>query len=270
MQKIDDCKEIRLALTRAGIATCPEKCLQTFRLVVTAQYIYHTYIKGLNAVVKHLRKTASFTLTYPKLDINLLTLKVYTDASYANNYDGSSQLGYIIFLAEATRKCQPIVWPSHKSRCVTRSVLGSETMAFADGFDAAYSLKHDLQTILKRSVDILMYTDSLSLFDVITKSSTTAEKRLMIDFMVVREAYDRMEIAQLVFLRTNWNPADALTKLSRNTYLETILTTGTIDHPVAQWVVRRRVLARKKDSECRNTPLLTGVTSTTDESTSFV
>jgi hypothetical protein len=41
MQKIDDCKEIRLALTRAGIATCPEKCLQTFRLVVTAQYIYH-------------------------------------------------------------------------------------------------------------------------------------------------------------------------------------------------------------------------------------
>jgi hypothetical protein len=42
MQKIDDCKEIRLALTRAGIATCPEKSLQTFRLVVTAQYIYHS------------------------------------------------------------------------------------------------------------------------------------------------------------------------------------------------------------------------------------
>jgi hypothetical protein len=42
MQKIDDCKEIRPALTRAGIATRPEKCLQTFRLVVTAQYIYHT------------------------------------------------------------------------------------------------------------------------------------------------------------------------------------------------------------------------------------
>jgi hypothetical protein len=119
-------------------------------------------------------------------------------------------------------------------------------MAFADGFDAAYSLKHDLQTILKRSVDILMYIDSLSLFDVITKSSTTAEKRLMIDLVVVREAYDRMEIAQLAFLRTNWNLAYALTKVSRNTYLETILTTETIDHLVAQWVVRWRVLAQKK------------------------
>jgi hypothetical protein len=70
-------------------------------------------------------------------------------------------------------------------------------MAFADVFDAAYSLKHDLQTILKRSVDILTYTDSPSLFDVIKKSSTTPEKRLMIDLVVVREAYDRTEIAQL-------------------------------------------------------------------------
>jgi hypothetical protein len=53
MQKIDDCKEIRLALTRAGIATCPEKCLQTFRLVVTAQYIYHNLHvnKGVGDVV---------------------------------------------------------------------------------------------------------------------------------------------------------------------------------------------------------------------------
>jgi hypothetical protein len=79
-----------------------------------------------------------------------------------------------------------------------------------------------------------------------------------------------MEFAQLAFPRTNWNPADALTKVSRNTYLETILTTGTIDHPMAQWVVRRRVLAQRKGSECQNAPLLTGVTSTADESASFV
>jgi hypothetical protein len=50
MQKIDECKKMRLALTRAGIATRPEKCLQTFRLVVTAQYIYH--------------KTFSFVVAY--------------------------------------------------------------------------------------------------------------------------------------------------------------------------------------------------------------
>jgi hypothetical protein len=48
MQKIDDCKEIRLALTRAGIATRPEKCLQTFRLVVTAQYTYHIPLRSID------------------------------------------------------------------------------------------------------------------------------------------------------------------------------------------------------------------------------
>jgi hypothetical protein len=52
MQKIDDCKEIRLSLTRAGIATRFEKCVKTFRLVVTAQYDYqsdviHTDLAGL-------------------------------------------------------------------------------------------------------------------------------------------------------------------------------------------------------------------------------
>jgi hypothetical protein len=107
-------------------------------------------------------------------------------------------------------------------------------MAFVDGFETAYSFKRDLQAILKRSFDTLMYTDSLSLLDVLTKSSTTAEERLMIYVVLMREALDRMEIAQLAFLRPNWNPADALTKVSRNTYLETILMTGTIDHPVAQ------------------------------------
>jgi hypothetical protein len=57
MQKIDDCKEIRLALTRAGIATRPEKCLQTFRLVVTAQYIYHSVLRSASYPVG---KTFSF------------------------------------------------------------------------------------------------------------------------------------------------------------------------------------------------------------------
>jgi hypothetical protein len=54
MQKIDDCKEKRLALTRAGIATCPEKCLQTFRLVVTAQYIYHNKHSPLDVTLRFL------------------------------------------------------------------------------------------------------------------------------------------------------------------------------------------------------------------------
>jgi hypothetical protein len=45
-------------------------------------------------------------------------------------------------------------------------------MALADAFDMAYALKHDIQTIIKQRVPIVIITDSLSLFDVIIKSST--------------------------------------------------------------------------------------------------
>jgi hypothetical protein len=54
-------------------------------------------------------------------------------------------------------------------------------MSFADGVDMAVMLKHDIERMLDRTIPIQVFTDSLSLFDVITRSTTTVEKRLMID-----------------------------------------------------------------------------------------
>jgi hypothetical protein len=105
-----------------------------------------------------------------------------------DNADGFSQLGYIIFLVDGNGTFQPLFWSSHKSRRVTRSVLGSGTMALADAFDVAYELKNDIEMILKQNVPIAILTDSLSLFDAITKATTTAEKRLMIDLCAVKPA----------------------------------------------------------------------------------
>lgn len=48
-------------------------------------------------------------------------------------------------------------------------------------------------------VPIFMVTDSLSLFNVLIMSSITTEKRLMIDLLVVRNAYMTKEIETLVF-----------------------------------------------------------------------
>jgi hypothetical protein len=47
-------------------------------------------------------------------------------------------------------------------------------MALADAFGMAYAMKHDIETIIKQNVPIVILTDSLSLFDVITKATTTA------------------------------------------------------------------------------------------------
>lgn len=64
--------------------------------------------------------------------------------------------------------------------------------AFADSFDQAYSLRHDLRQMLGIELPLMMLTDSDSLFKVITSSSSvTSEKRLMIDLRATREAYER-------------------------------------------------------------------------------
>lgn len=102
----------------------------------------------------------------------------YSYASYANNNDASSQLGYIIFLTDNSDACQPLVWSSHKYNCVTRSVLGSETMALADAFDMAFMVKHDVQRMTRSEIPLNMITDSSPLINVITRASRTAEKRL--------------------------------------------------------------------------------------------
>ena len=198
-----------------------------------------TWMRMANRVVKHLKANDDVLLMYPKLDPSSLRMRVYTDASYADNKDGSSQLGYAIYLCDGSGKAQLIAWSSHKSRRVTRSVLGSETMALADGFDAGYAIRHDLERMTRRKIPISMFTDSLSLFDVVTKATITTERRLMIDIAGVKQAYKAKEIHTLGFIRTNYNVADALTKVKACDAMRKTLRTGKLEHPIEQWVERK-------------------------------
>jgi hypothetical protein len=194
-------------------------------------------IRDLNKIVK-LVKSIDLPLRFPKLDINTLKLVVYTDSSFCNNEDMSSQLGYIIFLSDSTGKCQPLHYSSHKSKRVTRSVLGGEFMAFADGIDMTIMLKHDMEQVICQNIPIHAFTDLLSLFDVISRSNTTSEKRLLIDITAAKEAYKEGTIDTIGFIRTNFNPADAFTKVVRCHALENMLPRGKIEHPIEQWVER--------------------------------
>ena len=132
-----------------------------------------THRKLLNPVVSHIRKTSEQRLLYPKFVKDSLRLRTYSYAAYTNNYDGTSQLGYIVFLAEKENKCHPLYWSSYKSKRVSRSVLRSETMAFADTFDMKFAIKKDMELMVNKLIPIVMLTDRLSLFDVITKSTIT-------------------------------------------------------------------------------------------------
>jgi hypothetical protein len=128
-------------------------------------------IKALNNVIKYLRATPEITLSFPKLDIDMLRIVVYTDASFANNVDLSSQLGYVVTLTDASRKAAVLHYQGSKSHRVTRSSMASETLAFAHGFDAAFLIRHYLERMLGRVIPLVMLTDSKALFDILTRNN---------------------------------------------------------------------------------------------------
>ena len=63
------------------------------------------------------------TIKFPKLDLDTLCIIGISDASFANNMDLTSQLGFLLFLADANDRVIPLVFKSYKARRVTRSVL---------------------------------------------------------------------------------------------------------------------------------------------------
>jgi len=216
----------------------PDLCCAINRAAqVTASTFREEHIKELNEAIKHANATKTLSLMYAPLD------KDYADASFASNDDLSSQLGYIVLLCDGHSRCHVMTYSSRKSRRVVKSIMAGEVYVFADAFDAAFIIKHDLERIYDQLLPLVMLTDSKQMFDVIIRASHTTEKRLMIDAAAVREAYKRYEISNVGLVRSEHNPADGLTKPQICAALDVTLRTGTDVNSVEQWVTRNETMA---------------------------
>jgi hypothetical protein len=184
---------------------------------VTSSSFCRLDVSMINSRVQYLKRTRDIQLRYPHLDVANLRLLVYADASWRASYasdsssDGASQVGYVVLLADDASCCF-LDFHSGKARRVARSSMAAETLAFAQAFDAAFALRHQLFEMLGREVPILMHTDSAALFDAITRYKRTTEARLMIDIHAVREAYRRKELHNVALIRSEYNIADAMTR----------------------------------------------------------
>lgn len=103
----------------------------------------------------------------------------------------------------------------------------------------AYVTKYDLQMMIGLLIPLRMITDSLSLFDVLTKASTTTEKRLKIDLQTVQNSYDKSEIQDVAFIRSEYNIADVLTKMKKKKGLMQAINTSVLGHPIQQWIIQK-------------------------------
>lgn len=82
----------------------------------------------------------------------------------------------------------------------------------AHGFDYGMVIKSTLELILKKTIPLVICTDSNSLYTCLVKLGTTTEKRLMVDILCMRQAYDRRLVTEILWIEGNSNPADAMTK----------------------------------------------------------
>jgi hypothetical protein len=72
----------------------------------------------------------------------------------------------------------------------------------------------------------------------LVKLSTTKEKRLMIDIMALREAYERGELKDIRWIDGSDNSADAMTKATANASMEQLINTNELELRVQGWVNR--------------------------------
>jgi hypothetical protein len=110
------------------------------------------------------------------------------------------------------------------------------------GFDIAFVINETLRAITERlntSVpELVICTDSFSLYQCLVRLGTTTEKRLMIDIMALRQAYEAREINEIRWIYGQDNPADAMTKGSPNGTLEALVSTNRARIRVEGWVQR--------------------------------
>ena len=125
-------------------------------------------------------------MCFVRLAKESLKLLIFTDTSFANNRDLSSQIRYILVLVDASGTANILHWSLIKYKRVTRSVLASELYVIVYGFDMGASIKATIERILGIDLLLVLYTDSRSLYDCLVKLRTTQEKRLMINVMCLQ------------------------------------------------------------------------------------
>lgn len=100
------------------------------------------------------------------------------------------------------------------------SVLGEETRAFADAFNASYALNHYVQKIISRNINLCIVTDLDSLLKVITWTSNMTEKKVKNDVQAGREAYQDRNIDGRRWIKSEVNLADGRNKINRSDLIQ--------------------------------------------------
>lgn len=105
-----------------------------------------------------------------------LQLVIFTDSSFANNKDISSQIGFIICLADTISTTNIIYWSFIKCKQVTCIVLMAELYRMAHKFNIRAVIKAMLRKMFESTIPLILYIDLKSLYNCLVRLGTIQEK----------------------------------------------------------------------------------------------
>lgn len=118
---------------------------------------------------------------FPKLNIDKLKRIGYSGASFANNFELYSQLGFISLLSHNNKNIISLIFRSYKSKRLCSSAISAEVVSFSDLLYSAFKLLCEFKLLLNNtSIPLELFTVSKSLFYIISKGSRDSEKRSML------------------------------------------------------------------------------------------
>ena len=117
----------------------------------------------------------------------------------------------------------------------------------AHGFDIGAVMKATLGKLLQVEIPLIPYTDSKSLYDYVVKLWTTQEKHLIIDFMSLRQSYERCEVIEIKWMHGHNNPANLMTKIKPSSALKTVLDINHINLDTTNCIKRAAGIKEKKE-----------------------
>ena len=214
-----------------------------------------------NATVSDLRRAKKVVdrlnmeevvILFPRLSPTKLSIRTYSDASFANLIDGvSSGRGHVIFLVDENDQSAPLHWTSNKVKRVVNSTLAAEALALQEAIDCAIYLRELLREMHNKPflrLPIESWVDNNNAFDAVHLTTQVSDTKLRIDIADIKESMRDSDVT------VKWCPGDemianSLTKRGANSdSLLHLLNGGSIecrhfkDGLATGWINFRKIL----------------------------
>ena len=179
-------------------------------------------IKEINRVISN-AKIRKNKLKFVKLgDLSNLSVKVYADASYANQ-DGATRStgGRVILLKSKENQLVNVIsWKSKKIARVCRSVKAAETRALDDALDEGIHVARVVKEIYEGVIDLKnpaqipveAFTDNKSLWESIYNTMQCEERLLRNSIAGLKELVELKLLVDVKWVPTMDQLADCMTK----------------------------------------------------------